>query len=110
PRSFYFIPADEKGGITDHGLEQQPFVSLRCVSAEFGVVAEMHAYWPHLDTSARDLAIEAESDAFVGLEAKGQGVGIEVLAALGGKQDVGRGPELNAHFARAGGLVFARAQ
>ena len=110
PRGFDFVAADEQRGVADHRFEQQPFVSLGRVSAEFGVVAEMHAHRAHFQAGAGNLAVEAQVNAFVRLQAQRDRVGIEVLAALRGEQDVRRGPKLNAHFARAQRQVFAGAQ
>src|SRR6267378_3152878 len=70
----------------------------------------MHSDRADFEARAGNLAIEMQSDAFVGLKAKRQGVRVKVVAALGSEEDVRRRPELNTNFARAGGEVFARAQ
>ena len=69
----------------------------------------MHSDGTHFEACAGDFAIEMQRDAFIGLQAKGEGVGIKV-AAMGGEQHVRCRLELNADFAGAGGKVFAGAQ
>src|SRR5690242_9323532 len=70
----------------------------------------MHSDGADLEAGAGNFAVEVQRDAFVGLKAKRQGVGVKMLAALGREEDMRRGPKLNADFAGASGQVFAGTQ
>ena len=110
PGRFNLVAPNEQGRIAGHGLEQEPLIGLRGISAKLGVVTELHAHGPDGDADAWNLAVEPEGDAFIGLKTKGQGVGVQPLAALRGEEDVRGGAELDAHFADAGGQAFAGPQ
>ena len=56
------------------GIEQQPFIGLWCVSAELAVVAEVHPHGAHGEAGAGDFAVEAKGNAFVRLQAQGEGL------------------------------------
>src|SRR5256885_10599533 len=70
----------------------------------------MHSDGPHFEAGPGNFAVEMQRDAFVGLKAKRQGVGVKMLAALRREKDMRRGPKLNADFAGAGGEGFAGSQ
>jgi hypothetical protein len=59
---------------------------------------------------AGDLAVEVERDAFVGLEPERERVAFQAGAALGGKEDVRSGTELDADFTGALGEPLSAAQ
>src|SRR3954454_11121246 len=70
----------------------------------------MHSDRPQLQTGSGNLAVETKRNAFVGLQAQGDGVGVKFGAALGREEDVRRGSELDPNFARTQGQAFTRAQ
>ena len=81
-------------------FEQEPFVGFRCVSAKFGIVAEIHPDRPHTERRARTFAVEAEVNAFVWLEPQGDGILVE-FAASRGKENMRGRAKLDADFTRA---------
>src|SRR5690349_3133920 len=87
PRGFHFIATDEKGSIARHRFEEEAFVGFRGISTEFRIITEMHADGAHFQARARNFAVEAEGNAFVGLEAQSECIRIEFLATLRGKED-----------------------
>jgi hypothetical protein len=110
PRRFDLVTTDEEGGIAGDGFEEEPFVGFGGVGTELGVVTEMHADGADVEGGTRDFAVEAESDAFVGLKPQGQGIGVEGGATPRREEDMRGATELDADFTDGPGQSFAVAE
>ncbi len=82
PGGFDAVAMGEEGGVAEHGVEQETLVAVGGGLAEGFGVAEVHVDGADVHAGAGDLGAEAEGDAFVGLDAHGDDVGLDAFAAF----------------------------
>ena len=109
PCPFDLVAAGEERGVAAHGVEEETFVGFGAGFAEAGAVLEVHFDAFHANGGAGDFGLDAEGDAFVGLDADDEDIG-GVVAGAAVEEDVGRLPEVDADFGGLFGELFADAE
>ncbi len=74
PSRINFISAREERGVTDHGVEDEAFVGLGAGASEARAVVEVHFDRFETELRPRALRLDAQGDAFVGLNPDDQNV------------------------------------
>src|SRR2546425_6275226 len=74
PGRLHLVTPNEQRGVTRQRFEQEPFVGFGCISAELGIVTEVHSNWTQLQTGSGNFSIETKRNSFVGLQSKCDGV------------------------------------
>ena len=109
PCPFDLVAAGEERGVAAHGVEEETFVGFGAGFAEAGAVLEVHFDALHANGWAWDFGLDAEGDAFVGLDADDEDIG-GVFAGAAVEEDVRRFAEVDADFGGLFGELFADAE
>lgn len=106
PSRINFIAAREECRVTNHGVEDETFVGLWAGAPKAGAVMEVH--FDRFETKLRPwaLRLDAQGDAFVGLNPDDQNV-CAGSGVCGVEEDSWRPFEMDGDFATVLGHTFA---
>src|SRR5579862_782993 len=110
PCGFDHVGALEQGGIADHAVVEQAFVTGAVGSAEVAGVVEIHVDQAELHDRAGNFGTEAERDAFVGLNVNDQLVGPRIVNGAAAEQSEWSAAEADGDFRDAMAEAFAGAE
>ena len=109
PGCLGLVAADEECLIADHAVVNEALVGLGRLDVERRLVFEFERDRLDVERSAGHLGVQSPTDAFLGLHADDQIIGIDVRIGLLLEQRQGRRAEPHGHFAELPVQAFAGA-